>query len=190
LLLSPAFTSSFRRLAKTHGFLFPVKFDNAKQELNFLSVLSLLNFCSGYRAPLHALTGRGAFDSIRALLLALHLSSHEGTDLMSAKSMQGIHEAQVAEFMNLKIHVERPHESLPGVVIGERGGPAYDVVKLVTSAMNSTGEVLIRGGYPDLGAFVIEALKEGERVRKTGGVDAELNVIVERVCEIQRTFSA
>jgi hypothetical protein len=158
-----------------------LKFDNAKQELNFLSILSLLNFCSGYRAPLHALTGRGAFDSIRALVFGLHVSSADGPDLLSAKGLKEINEAKVAELMNINIHVERPHDSIPGVTIGERGGPGYDVVRLVTSTMNSTGQVLVDGGYPDMGAFVIEALQEGERARKSSGTEAELSIIVERV---------
>jgi hypothetical protein len=180
LLLSPAFTSSFQRLAQEHGYLFPVKFDNAKEELNFLCVLSILNFASGYRAPLHALTGRGAFDNIRALLLGLFLSSSvEGENLLSAQGLKGMSEAKVAELMNLNIYSEKAHDTIPGVVVGERTGPAFEVVHLITTAMQSTGEVLVNGGYPDLGTFVIEALRTGSQ---SGGVEAQLNAVVERVC--------
>jgi hypothetical protein len=170
-------------LAKTHGFLFPLKFKNAHDELNFISVLSVLNFCSGYRATLHALTGRGAFDSIRALVFGLYLSSADGPDLLSASSLKEIGEDKVAELMNINVLVERPHETLHGVTVGERGGRGYEVVKLVTGAMNSTGDALVNGGYPDLGAFVIEAFREGERARNADDPDAELNIIVERVSE-------
>ncbi|KAF7362057.1 Queuosine salvage protein [Mycena venus] len=54
LLLSPAFTSSFKRVSGHHGLAMPLNFPSPGAELNLLSILSLLNFGSGYRAPLHA----------------------------------------------------------------------------------------------------------------------------------------
>jgi hypothetical protein len=183
LLRAPAFTETFKRLSQTHGVLFPFQFPSAGAELNFVSVLSLLNFGSGYRAPLHAAAGRGAYDSIRALLFSLYLSSAPetgGTDWLSARGMQAIDIATVAEMMNVKIHEERPHETIPGLTVGALGGPVYELVKLLTGAMNSTGEVLVQGGYPDLGAFVAEALREGERTGQKNA-DGALGVVVERL---------
>jgi hypothetical protein len=116
-------------------------------------------------------------------LFTLYLSSAStsgGTDWLSAKGMQRIDLATVAEMMNLNIHEERAHESIPGLTVGGLGGPLYELVKLVTSAMNSTGEVLVQGGYPDLGAFVLEGLQEGAR---SGDKDEDgaLGVLVERL---------
>lgn len=101
--------------------------------------------------------------------------------------MASISEATVAELMRLPVHEERPHPSLPGVTVGERGGPGLAVVRLVTGALNSTGAVLVQGGYPNLGAFVLEALKEGEKAAASAANSetdpdlAALNVIVERL---------
>ncbi|KZT19712.1 hypothetical protein NEOLEDRAFT_1151825 [Neolentinus lepideus HHB14362 ss-1] len=181
LLLSPAFTTTFHRVSGNHGLVFPLKFSSPLAELNFLSVLSLLNFGSGYRAALHAQTGRGAWDSIRALVFSIYIGEAE---LLSAKGMQGLEEGKVAELMGINVHVERPHESIPGVTVGELGGPGYELVKIVTNTMTSAGDALVNAGYPDLGTFVVEALKEGERVGKATGQLVDVDVVLERLVKV------
>ncbi|KAI0768706.1 hypothetical protein BD413DRAFT_92175 [Trametes elegans] len=179
-LLSPAFTGTFARLRTAHGMTLPLNFPSVAAELNVLSVLSLLNFASGYRVPLHSATGRGAFDNIRAFVFAAYISSSIGAategDYFSARGMEGITEATVADLMRVtdSVHVERPHETIQGLTVGELGGPVWEVVQLVTKTLKETGAVLVKGGYPDLGSFVLEALKEGEKAKKAGGDEAEV----------------
>ena len=146
-------------------------------------MLSLLNFASGYRVQLHTETGYGAWDNIRLLIFSLFLTSFIGGegDLLSAHGMQSIDEQKVAEFMRVSLHVERPHESIPGVTVGELGGPMHDLVKLITGTLNDTGSVLVKSGYPDLGSFVIEALQEGEKAKSEDKVGADVDVVLERV---------
>lgn len=183
-MLSPAFTESFKRVSASHGLALPLKFSSALDELNLLSILSLLNFASGYRVPLHAETGRGAWDNIRAFAFSLYLSSSVGEgDLLSARGMKVIGEGKVAELMRVNVHLERPHESIPGVTVGELGGPMHELVKLVTGILQETGKVLVDLGYPDLGSFVAEALKEGESERTRNGDDpnVQVEVVLERV---------
>ncbi|CDO72798.1 hypothetical protein BN946_scf184994.g51 [Trametes cinnabarina] len=155
----------------------PLNFPSVASELNVLSVLSLLNFASGYRVPLHKATGRGAFDNIRAFVFGAWISSSTGAgDYFSAKGMEAMTEATVADLMRVTdvIHVERPHEKIHGVTVGELGGPIWEVVQLITKTLKETGEALIKGGYPDLGSFVLEALKEGEKAKKAGQDEAEV----------------
>ena len=166
----------------------PLNFPSVAAELNVLSILSLLNFASGYRVPLHQATGRGAFDTIRAFIFSLYISSSVGAedDLLSARGMQTISEGKVAELMGVadKIHVEKPHPSLPAVNVGELGGPIWELVQLVTAVLKETGDVLVKSGYKDLGSFVFEALKESEKAQRSsrsGQVDLECDVILERV---------
>ncbi|KAI0356348.1 hypothetical protein OH77DRAFT_1453276 [Trametes cingulata] len=178
-LLSPAFTTTFDRLRHAHGMTLPLNFPSVISELNVLSVLSLLNFASGYRVPLHQATGRGAFDNIRAFVFSAYISSSTGAgDYFSARGMQEIPETTVADLMRVTdvIHTERPHESIPGVTVGELGGPVWEVVQLIANTLRETGEALVKGGYPDLGSFVLEALKEGEKAKKTGGDEAEVTL--------------
>jgi hypothetical protein len=171
----------------SHGLAFPLQFPSPLSELNLLSILSLLNFASGYRVPLHKQAGRGAWDSIRALVFSLYISSAVGGDgdLLSAKGMQKIGDGQIAELMGVEIHVERPHESITGLTIGELGGPMYELVGLVKTTLNETGEILARSGYPDLGTFVVEALQEGLKVRDDKDPGKEVDVVLERVRSCQ-----
>ncbi|KDR75389.1 hypothetical protein GALMADRAFT_249435 [Galerina marginata CBS 339.88] len=178
LLLSPAFLDSFRRVSQVHGLALPLNFSSNVDELNFLSVLSLLNFASGFRVPLHAQTSRGAWDSIRALLFSMYITSTTGEgDLLSAKGLRTIDISKIAEFMGVSLHVERPHDTIPGVVVGELGGPLYQLVELIASVLNETGRILEDTGYPDLGSFVAETL---ERTRKLqANDDAAVDFVLE-----------
>jgi hypothetical protein len=156
----------------------PLKFPSVAAEINLISILSLLNFAHGYRVPLRRATGRGAYDNIRALVFNLYLASDsEACDggPMSAKGMHSISSAAVADLMQLTnhVHVERPHPTIPALTVGQLGGPLYELVGLVTKVLNETGEFLVKGGYPDLGSYVLEALKAGERVGHERGVDVE-----------------
>ncbi|KAH7915229.1 hypothetical protein BJ138DRAFT_1077926 [Hygrophoropsis aurantiaca] len=177
LLLSPAFLNSFKRVSVSHGLAFPLKFPTLLSELNFLSILSLLNFASGYRVPLHEQTGRGAWDNIRAFTFSLFISSATGSgSLLSAAGMQTISEQQVAEIMGVSVHIERPHETIPGVTVGELSGPMFELVRRISATLKETGEVLQQAGYPDLGSFVAECLKE-----RSSGTSASLDATLEKL---------
>jgi hypothetical protein len=145
-----------------------------------LSVLSLLNFASGYRLALHQQTKRGAWDNIRALVFSMYITSTTGeeNDLLSARGMKAVHEAKIAELLGVDIHVEVPHATIPAVTVGQLGGPIYELVKLIARVLNQTGDVLLKGGYPDLGSFVLEALKEGNKSKSNG---ADIDIVLERV---------
>ena len=160
-LLSPAFTASFERLKVNHGQLLPLKYPSIAAELNVMSILTVLNMASGYRVPLHKATGRGSYDNIRMLVMALYLSSTVETDYMSARGMVALDNQKVADLMGVlkHIHVEAPHKSIPGVVVGELGGPIFELVRVITKILNETGQALQSGGYPDLGTYLLEALK-------------------------------
>ena len=163
-LLSPAFTASFERLKVNHGQLLPLKYPSIAAELNVMSILTVLNLGSGYRVQLHRATGRGAYDNIRMLVMALYLTSTAEMDYTSARGMVALDHQKVADLMGVldKIHVEAPHKSLPGVVVGELGGPIFELVRLIARILNETGEALRSGGYPDLGTFLLEALKNAK----------------------------
>jgi hypothetical protein len=115
-------------------------------------------------------------------VFSLYLTSSAGSDdLLSAKGMRVIGEAKVATLMNVDVHVERPHDTIPGIIIGELGGPMHELVKLVVGTLNETGEVLQSMGYPDLGSFVLEVLREGEKAQSEDDVNAQADVVLERV---------
>ncbi|KZT56840.1 hypothetical protein CALCODRAFT_453739 [Calocera cornea HHB12733] len=186
LLDSPYLHSSYAKLSKSHGVALPLMFPNALAELNLLSLLALLNFGSSFRVPLHERTGRGTYDNIRALLLSLYLDD-SSPSLLSAPGMQAIGKEKVAELLRVSIHEERPHPTMPAVVLGELRGPMFEFVSLITGVLNETGEILVDQGYQDLGSFIAESLKEAERVGKTNGKGPEAGVVLERLA---RAFPA
>jgi hypothetical protein len=111
----------------------------------------------------------------------MYLTSTVGEgDLLSAKGMHAIRDEQVAELMGVSVHVEKPHDTIPGLTVGELGGPMYDLVKLVTETLNETGDVLLKTGYPDLGSFVLQALRESKGSR-TESDNAQADFVLERV---------
>lgn len=113
-----------------------------------------MNFGSGYRIELKRLTKRGAFDTIRALLISFHISQ---TDL-STEGLEGMTIDGIANMAQLPVTEDVDHPDLEGVQIGQRtklAGLVEDIVRV----LNSTGEVLRRGGYQSLGTFVIDCAK-------------------------------
>ena len=116
---------------------------------------------------------------MRAFVFSLYITSTSEGDLLSSRGMQSISMTKVAELMGVSLHIEKPQGGLPGVIVGELGGPLYDLVKQITEVLNQTGEILVSGGYPNLGSFVLEALKEA------GGSAsqdlASIEVVLERV---------
>lgn len=179
LLNSASFTSSLSHLSDAnHGLALPLAFPSSLDELNLISVLSLLNFASGYRIPLRTATGKGAWDNIRMLVFGLYIS---GDDYLSAKGMQSIDDGKIAELWNVSLHIEKPHPTMPAVMVGERGGPMNELVGLVTHTLNQTGAILSSMGYPNLGAFVAEALRKAEKAKGSSDPDAESDIILEQV---------
>lgn len=179
LLHSPALASSFTRLGSVHGLNFPLAFPSVKSELNFLGTLALLNFASGYRAPLHAATKRGAYDNIRTLVMGMYIDSDSG--IMSARGWDQLTAPQIASLMNISLHQEKVHPTIPGLVVGELGGPLNELVEIVVTTLNEAGQVLIKGGYDDLGAFIVEALEDAKRTGSAQGTGPSPDVLVERL---------
>lgn len=181
LLFSSSFLKSFKRISANHGLNFPLNFPSIHSEINFLSILSLLNFASGYRVPLHHQTGRGAWDNIRALMFGLYITSSTSQgSLLTAKGMQTITVHQVADLMSVNLHVEKPHSEIPGLIVGKLGGPIFDLVKLIVTTLHETGEVLESIGELDLGSFVIKSLKEGD-AKQSADPNASVDVVLSKI---------
>ena len=96
--------------------------------------------------------------------------------------MQTLSEAKIAELLGVSLHTERQHESIRGVTISQVGGPGWELVQLLKTLLDEAGKVLVDGGYPNLGSFVAEALKEGARAQEEKGDPAVASdVVLERV---------
>ncbi|KAJ9474984.1 Queuosine salvage protein [Pseudozyma hubeiensis] len=170
LSLSP---STFQRLAEQHGLTFPLRFPTPTAEVNFLSILALLNSFSGYRTAFHRATGSGAYQNVVRFMIGLYISSDAedrivGAASLTAKGLRGLTEAKVVELMGVSVHEEREHETLKGVTVGVRGGEMLDVVQMILKALKGVAGKLQELGEASLGSYVVGLL---EMTRKEGMVD-------------------
>lgn len=156
---------TYTRLKEQHGLSFPLKFPSLLSELNFLGVLALLNGLSGYRTAFHSATGSGVYQNIVKLLFGLYItgsaeagSASAGSSFLTAQGLASLEAGRVAELMGVSLHEEKPHETIPGLTVGTKGGEMYDAVSLIVQVCNDTGTRLLQAGYPNLGTWTIETL--------------------------------
>ncbi|KAI8379721.1 uncharacterized protein BYT42DRAFT_515239 [Radiomyces spectabilis] len=135
----------------------PVKFDNIAEEVNFIALIDLLNFGSGYRVPLHELAGRGAFDTIRFGAMSFHI----GGTPMTAETFKNITAFEVSEIFQFPIDREVQAPNMPGVTIGEPT-PLKPLAQGIADVLNTTGEFLEKHGYKDLASFILDVTKGGD----------------------------
>jgi len=96
--------------------------------------------------------------------------------------MRTISAAKIADLMRINLYVERPHELISGLTVGELGGPLHKLVQMITAVLNETGEILDNSGYKNLGSFVAEALQQAGKSRDVSGAGVE--VVLERVLSL------
>ncbi|KAH8923795.1 hypothetical protein BT69DRAFT_1218600 [Atractiella rhizophila] len=150
----------YQRLKSSHGLAFPLKFESAVDELNVICLLSILNFLHGYRLELKARTGRGAWDTITYLVLSLYLST-ESYQPLSTAHLASLTKEKLAEFMGLKTHVEKQHETLP-IQIGEVDQDVKEIVELVYGVISETADILQKQKEKSFGSWMERALTESK----------------------------
>lgn len=115
------------------------------------SLIGLLNFLSGYRHPLHRLTGRGAHSTILSLVLSAYLT----LPALDADWMRSATPARVADLANIQTHREQDHPTLGSAVkIGIKDEEAFEVLELLAGVLNESGAVLERLDVESLGVWM------------------------------------
>lgn len=183
---------TYNRLRTQHGLSFPLRFPTPTAEVNFLSILALLNAFSGYRAAFHRTTGIGAYQNMVRFMIVLYISGSGdgaedrivGSPALTAKGMAGLTEAKVVELLGVSIHEEKQHDTLPGVTVGLRGGQMLDCVQLIHSTLVNVGNKLLEIDQPSIGAYVVSLLKA---TKEKGLKDVEATDYL--VKEISTTFA-
>ncbi|KAL9933701.1 hypothetical protein V8E36_007359 [Tilletia maclaganii] len=177
--------ATFERLKVQHGVNFPLNFSSAASEINFLSVLALLNTLSAYRTPFHQATGQGAYQNVMRLLMGMYISSPDSDtspqSKLSAQGLANLNQADVAALLGVSLHEEKPHDSIPGLIVGTRGGPLLEPVELVVQICNDTGKRLLDMKAANLGEFVIQILKEANAVQSRSGDVAACELFIEKL---------
>lgn len=149
---------TFKILSKNHGYMLPLRFSNIAEELSVFGLLSALNFGSGYRETLHKYTGKGAFDNIKRFVLGVFLSKDSGT--LTVDGLEGFTRELTIELLDIKPFNEKPHPTLPGVVVGERDDVAFEFVNLVTDTLNDIGRTLRQLNKASFGDYLVDLFGE------------------------------
>lgn len=167
-----------RASAKDYALALPLRWDSVGAEVNFLSLLSLISILSPAQIYLDQLPSSPTPASLaRHLLLGLYLSAPPTNHATAPSSLSSGHlaalgDGEVAEILGLKIHQEKKLDHIPVATLAERGGPGSEVVDRLRSALNYTGDQLVKSRYVDLGAVVMETLSQCKGVAAGKG-DAE-----------------
>ncbi|KAI8967336.1 hypothetical protein BDF20DRAFT_900516 [Mycotypha africana] len=145
----------YEKLAYDSTMKMPLKFETIEDEINFVALIDLLNFGSGYRIPLHELAGRGAFDTIRFGCMSFHI----GGKPMTAEALKNMTIFEVAEAFQIPIDTEVRHEKLDFVTVTEPT-PLKPFAAGLTAVLNTTGDFLLNNNYKDLASFIMEHVKK------------------------------
>ena len=113
---------------------FPLRF-TLDSSINFHCVLSLLQFGSGYRAALHAATGRGASDTVTYGVVGMHISAAA----IDAAYLSRLSVHDIAELFRLPIHEE--YEIQRGIT-SERRTPLWPFADDLRRVCNECGAAL------------------------------------------------
>ncbi|KAI9206030.1 uncharacterized protein BJ171DRAFT_498443 [Polychytrium aggregatum] len=140
----------FKDLTNTEPFRVPLRFDSIEAEINFIALLDLLNFGSGWRVELHNAVGRGASEAIKFGAMAMHISGITAT----TEYLKSVTISEISSLFDIPVTHEVPHPSLP-VVIGEPA-PIRPFVQAITDTLKETGECLESQGFKSLGHFILQ----------------------------------
>lgn len=135
----------FERLKAQHGVDIPLTFPSLESEVSFLTILSVLNTLSAYRAPFHAATGKGAYQNV--IRLCVRLYERYGEDALNVEGLMTVNAEVVADLWGLgkdwPVDMREP-------------------IDLVVNCCFETGKALRSAGYETPGQLVLQALKDGE----------------------------
>ncbi|KDO22021.1 hypothetical protein SPRG_12230, partial [Saprolegnia parasitica CBS 223.65] len=133
---------------------YPLSFKSVADELNFMGLVNVLNFGSGYRQPLHAITDRGAHETMTFGAIGLFISEPR----LDAKFLRGLSLESVASYFSLP--TERDEQLSPGIYIA-KPGPLKPLAESIRKVLNDTGRILLELGFADFGAFLLAHVQKG-----------------------------
>lgn len=185
----------FDALKLQHGLRFPLRFASFHHKLNFIAVLSMLNAFSGYRVDFHRVTGHGAYDCVRRIVLAMYLTTHdeEGHTPLDAHALETVTVASLAQALGVPTHTETPHPTIPFITVGTVGGPLQEPLELAAQMCTETAAFLREHGYQDLASYVLDVCEQAleqehveaymaSQLARISAFDDAINIDGVRVC--------
>jgi len=130
----------------------PINFSDVQEEVDYISMSSLLDFGSGFDPLLLAKGDRDACEAAEFATLGMAM---QGT-LPSAGDMAECSRWQISSIYGIDASEER--EVMPGVTMTSPGPLAAYLAK-IQEVLNTTGRILVGGGHASLGAWVLSELE-------------------------------
>ncbi|OQR93367.1 hypothetical protein ACHHYP_02617 [Achlya hypogyna] len=134
---------------------YPLSFRSLADELNFMGMAASLTaplMHTGYRVPLHAITDRGAHETMTFGAIGLFISEPR----LDAKFLRGLSLESVASYFSLP--TERDEQLSPGIYIA-KPGPLKPLAEAIQQVLNDAGRIVLERGFDDLGAFLTAQIK-------------------------------
>lgn len=126
---------------------FPLAFPSQLHEINIQTTLAVLRprfdkYAAALRARRNG-TGASSGDTVLRGVMGMYLGSTsevwDKKNLLGAVGMRNLSEDQIAEYFDCPVMVEREHETMKGVTVGERGGQLLELVQEVKEVFKHIG---------------------------------------------------
>lgn len=139
----------------------PLRFDSVDEELNTMFLLQLINIGSGFREPLHGITGAGAWDTILRGVLGMHIAGIRPT----ADSLSDMDITKIEACFGFPTTYDAPIPDLP-IARQTKPGPLHPFAKHLVKLMTEAGAALRNRGCEDFAAFCRQGAKMEEALDK------------------------
>lgn len=151
----------------------PIDFRGSlSSEINYTIVLDLLQLGSGYRAPLHAVTGMGASDTLTLGSVALHNARGMNLD---AAALASVTLEEVAACFGLPLtepSTPTPTSTSTSVISADEATLSR-LTRIIHDALAGAGRALLDAGYADFAALALD----GGRVKSAGDLVEALKIV-------------
>ncbi|GBG28999.1 Hypothetical Protein FCC1311_052202 [Hondaea fermentalgiana] len=141
------------------GHQLPLQFDGIEDEVNFLGVLSALDFGSGFARELEQAGQEGApqrpFEEV-VLFGVMHM--YISGAAIDADGLRAVSAFGIEQHFGISSTVEE--EALGGAIRASVPGPLKPLVDLMVKTLNSLGAKLVDLGSKSLGHFLVEKCRE------------------------------
>ncbi len=127
---------------------YPLQFASRFEEVNFIALTQLLNIGSGFRAALHAATGRGAWDTILFGCMSMHLSSRR----LDADYFCNVSLSDVESTFGIPLSVDKSVGD--GPIKMSVAGPLRPLAEHIRFCLAEVGRVLHARSFASLGHMI------------------------------------
>ena len=143
----------------------PIDFNGSlASEINFAIILDLLQLGSGYRSPLHAVTGMGASDTLTLGSVALHNAHNKNLD---AAALASVTPAEVASCFNLPLM-----SPAPSATLSPDESTLTTLTKIIYEVLIGAGKALLDAGFADFSALALGNSEPGKNMSAEALVEA------------------